>query len=78
MSEDNLPIKEHLVELRKRVTWSILVVIVSTGAAFAFHQQILSFLMEPAQGFADRLIVVDDEDRGFSRHVPFSRGRRAG
>lgn len=53
MTENPLLIKEHLVELRKRVTWSALAVIVSTGVAFAFHQQILSFLMEPAQGFAD-------------------------
>ena len=53
MNENPLLIKEHLVALRKRVTWSVLAVIVSTGVAFAFHQQILSFLMEPAQGFAD-------------------------
>ena len=53
MNQGPLLIKEHLVELRKRVTWSVLAVIVCTGVAFAFHQQILNFLMEPAQRFTD-------------------------
>tara|TARA_B100000949_G_scaffold214691_1_gene210401 strand:- start:466 stop:1167 length:702 start_codon:yes stop_codon:yes gene_type:complete len=32
--------------------WSAGAVLVCTGVAFAFHQQILTLLMEPAQGFA--------------------------
>ena len=52
MIDKKLPIGQHLVELRNRVTWSVVVVLVCTLIAFAFHQQILAFLMKPAQGFA--------------------------
>ena len=52
MTEPNIPIRQHLTELRRRVTWSAAAVLVGTGIAFAFHQQILKLLMGPAQGFA--------------------------
>ena len=35
----------HLVELRKRLTWSAAVVVCCTVVAFVFHQQILELLM---------------------------------
>ena len=41
----------HLAELRKRLTWSAVVVVVATATSFVFHQQILKILMEPADGF---------------------------
>ena len=47
------PITEHILELRRRLMWSAIAVLVATGVAFAFHQQILSLLMAPAQGFTD-------------------------
>ena len=47
------PITEHILELRRRLMWSVVAVIITTGIAFAFHQQILSLLMAPAQGFTD-------------------------
>lgn len=53
MNERQIPLQEHLVELRRRLTWSVLVVLVCTGVAFTFHQQILTLLMRPAQGFAE-------------------------
>jgi sec-independent protein translocase protein TatC len=43
----------HLVELRKRLTWSASVVVFFTAVAFIFHQQILELLMIPAKGFAN-------------------------
>ena len=52
MNDRPLPVGEHLLELRRRVTWSAVAVLVCTGAAFAFHEQILVLLMKPAQGFA--------------------------
>ena len=52
MKENRFPIREHLLELRRRLMWSALAVMVTSGAAFVFHQQILTFLMAPAQGFA--------------------------
>jgi sec-independent protein translocase protein TatC len=53
MRDKQLPIGQHLLELRKRLTWAAVSVMVCTGVAFAFHQQILSLLMEPAQNFID-------------------------
>ena len=53
MKGKRLPIGEHLVELRRRLTWSAFAVLLTTGAAFVFHEQILTLLMEPAQGFAN-------------------------
>jgi len=53
MKDRPIPIAEHLRELRKRLTWSAVAVLVSTGVAFAFHEQILVLLMKPAQGFTD-------------------------
>ena len=43
--------REHLLELRKRLMWSAGCVLLTTVVAFAFHRQILRLLMEPAQGF---------------------------
>ena len=51
MKDAERPIAHHLIELRKRITWSAVAVLVSTAAAFAFHQQILEVLMNPARGF---------------------------
>ena len=53
MRDKQLPIAQHLLELRRRLVWSAMAVLITTGAAFAFHQQILELLMEPAQGFTD-------------------------
>ena len=53
MRDQQLPIGQHLMELRKRLMWSAIAVFICTAAAFAFHQQILSLLMEPAQDFTD-------------------------
>ena len=52
MSERNYTIRQHLVELRKRLTWSVGAVLVCTAFSFAFHQQILTLLMGPAEGFS--------------------------
>lgn len=53
MRDLQLPVGDHIRELRKRLVRSVLAVVICTGVAFVFHQQILSFLMEPAQGFAN-------------------------
>ena len=52
MTDRKLPVGQHLAELRSRLIWSAAAVLVCTGIAFAFHQQILKLLMSPAQGFA--------------------------
>ena len=50
--DNDLPIGRHLDELRRRVTKSVLAVVITTAVAFVFHEQILTVLMEPAKGFA--------------------------
>ena len=52
MRDEKIPLRQHLLELRKRLTWSAVSLLICTGTAFAFHEQILTLLMEPAQGFA--------------------------
>ena len=44
-------LSQHLSELRKRLTWSAIVLMVVSVICFVFHQQILSMLMGPASGF---------------------------
>ena len=43
----------HLTELRRRLTWSAVVVFLATVIAFIFHQQILQVLMAPAGNFTE-------------------------
>ena len=51
--DEKFPLRQHLQELRRRLIWSVMAVLICTGVAFAFHEQILTLLMEPAQGFTD-------------------------
>ena len=53
MNDNPLPLRSHLLELRRRMTYMAIVVAVSTGVAFVFHQQILRFLMVPAKQFEE-------------------------
>ena len=52
MRSKSLTVREHLLELRRRLMWSAGCVLLTTVIAFAFHRQILRILMEPADGFA--------------------------
>lgn len=51
MTNESQSLSTHLDELRRRLTWSVIVVVVFTAISFIFHQQILRLLMEPASGF---------------------------
>ncbi len=53
MNDEPLPLRSHLLELRRRLTYSAISVAVTTGVAFAFHRQILTFLMGPANQFEE-------------------------
>ena len=53
MNNEQIPLRSHLLELRRRVTYSAISVLVTTALAFVFHQQLLKFLMGPAEQFAD-------------------------
>ena len=42
-----MPLMEHLIELRKRLTWAVLALLISTGISFIFAKQVLIFLIAP-------------------------------
>ncbi|MBW2231509.1 MAG: twin-arginine translocase subunit TatC [Deltaproteobacteria bacterium] len=48
MIDDPAPITEHLAELRKRIFWIVLTMVVFAVAAFSYAEQIFLFLMDPA------------------------------
>ena len=48
-----VPLRAHLLELRRRVTYAAVSVLVTTVIAFIFHERILIILMEPAQQFVN-------------------------
>ena len=52
MNDGKVSFRQHLNELRRRLIYSVLFLAIATAAAFAFHQDILRLLMEPAEGFA--------------------------
>ena len=53
MRAKSLSVRDHLLELRKRLMWSAGSVLLTTAIAFVFHRQILKILMRPAEGFAE-------------------------
>ena len=53
MKDAKLPIAYHLAELRRRVIWSAVAVVVCTAVAFVFHEQIIQLLLQPARGFGN-------------------------
>lgn len=48
-----VPLRAHLLELRRRVTYAAISVFITTVIAFIFHERILILLMEPAQQFVN-------------------------
>ena len=52
-SPNDMNMGQHVGELRKRLMWSAGFIFLTTALAFVFHAQILTLLMEPAQGFAN-------------------------
>lgn len=53
MNDKPLPIRSHLQELRRRLTYSVAAALVCASLAFIFHREILRLLMEPAAQFVD-------------------------
>ena len=52
--DEGIPLRSHLLELRRRVTYAAVSVFVTTVIAFIFHERILIMLMEPAQQFVQQ------------------------
>ena len=53
MRDKELSLSNHLGELRHRLVWSLAVLGACIGLSFAFHQQLLEMLLQPAEGFAE-------------------------
>lgn len=51
MSERAATLKEHLNELRKRLIICLAVVVLTAILAFVFHEQVLGFMLKPADRF---------------------------
>ena len=49
--DKGVPLRAHLLELRRRATYAAASVLIMTVIAFIFHERILILLMEPAQQF---------------------------
>ena len=53
MADQAITLREHLEELRKRLMITVVAVILATILSFVFYEQILGYLLEPAQGFGN-------------------------
>ncbi|MEQ5774230.1 twin-arginine translocase subunit TatC [Thalassospira sp. NFXS8] len=47
LQDQQMPIMEHLIELRNRLTWSVLALIVTFGVCYYFVEDIYAFLVRP-------------------------------
>lgn len=50
-NESRMGILAHLEEIRRRMKWSLVAIIVTTSVSFAFAKYLFKILMLPAQGF---------------------------
>jgi sec-independent protein translocase protein TatC len=47
IDDSKAPLMEHLIELRRRLIWAVLALLVAFGACFAFADDIFAFLARP-------------------------------
>lgn len=59
-NQSSLDIMGHLAELRKRLTRSVLALIITSGISFAFYQRIFDILIYPAQGIELQAIEMTE------------------
>jgi sec-independent protein translocase protein TatC len=52
------PLMEHLIELRKRLIWSLISFGICFAVSFAFSGQIIAFLVKPLHAATDHLIYT--------------------
>ena len=58
----SMPLRNHMNELRKRLTIGVAAVVVTTVVAFIFHRRIIEFLLEPADALTEvpgRLVFIE-------------------
>lgn len=68
MDASRAPLLDHLIELRKRLIWSALALVVSFGVSFAFVDQIFTVLVQPLlEAGHDRMIFTGVMEAFFTR-----------
>lgn len=71
-----MPILDHLAELRRRVIWSLVGLVVASVAAFAFYDVIVRFLLRPFEGLdpaaGANTVYVTTVIEGFSTRIRVS------
>jgi sec-independent protein translocase protein TatC len=65
IDDTQAPLLEHLIELRKRLVWSILSLLVAFGGCLYFARGILSFLVAPLKAAGQAKIINTDIFGGF-------------
>jgi len=56
--EKDLTLKGHLVELRRRLIWSVVAVVITTAISFAFARRIFDFLESRAPGPEEGVTII--------------------
>ena len=59
------PLLDHLIELRRRLLWSILALIAAFGGSLYFARPILAVLVEPLQAAGQKELINTDVYGGF-------------
>jgi sec-independent protein translocase protein TatC len=73
-TEPEMPITDHLNELRTRVTWIFLFVMFTAAIAFAFNRQIISILLIPFPDGVEIVQIGVTEGLGVSMKVALVAG----
>ena len=63
------PLLDHLVELRKRLVWCILALVITFAIAMPFSQDILSFLVQPLRAAGQERLIYTSIFEGFFTQV---------
>jgi sec-independent protein translocase protein TatC len=71
INDKPMPLLEHLVELRRRLLWSMLAFIVMFGVCWAFKFRIYAFLAEPLEKLLRQRPDLDGSLVGFGLTRPF-------
>ena len=78
MINPGVSVSSHINELKKRLLWLIAAVIVTTMISFYFHEEIIEFLLLPAEGLTEipgRLVFIEvTEMLGVIMKVSFMSG----
>lgn len=73
-NETEMPITGHLNELRKRVTWIFIFVMITAVVAFAFNRQIIAMLLMPFPDGVEIVQIGVTEGLGVSMKVAIVAG----